>query len=347
MKFSILSVTWLGLTAASNAFIFQPDTSNQVVDTRLPILYSITESQTLTSNTTGTSSFWTSSHVTGNNSRQYLIISHILVLVTTRTGFYCASILDLTSMDKYTSYVAYANLTATQLSDFNLVTSNYGFSAVSPDKVSIMRTWSDYAGVTFNITFEATTHALFNGGTGALMYGSDTNDEWALPACRTAGSLTLDGESVTIIPEHSVTWYDRQWGLGAPTTGNWTWFEFHFDGTDTKASMWMIDNAQPYQRTRFATMRLQNRDMKVIPVSYEPNMNMTWTSDATGIVYPLEWMIDMADDGFLAVQSPVADQEMVGSSMGDTAYEGFVTVFGILRGMYVTGYGVVEMITAF
>ncbi|GES58481.1 kievitone hydratase [Aspergillus terreus] len=346
MKVPTINLALVGLFGLTNAtFTFRPEHASQVVDARLPTLFNVSESQTVHSNSVGSGSYWTSSFVTGENGRQYLLLSHTLGIAASGSGYYRASVLDLTSMDKYKSYVVAANASIAQASKFDISVEGYGFGAISDDKVSKMRTWTDYDGVKFDITFEATSQVLFNGATGQFMYGTDATHEWGMPACRTTGSVTIDGETIAIDPDRSATWYDRQWGDGSPTSGNWTWFELNFDDTTTKGSLWAIDNAEPYRRDRFVTMRLENGDFKFFPVIVTPNMGKTWTSATTGIEYPLEWTLDLGEDGYLLVKSTVANQEMAGDSKVETAYEGFITVAGRLNGRRTTGYGIVEMVT--
>ncbi|PWY82134.1 hypothetical protein BO70DRAFT_352750 [Aspergillus heteromorphus CBS 117.55] len=402
----IFCLALLGIALGGDAFMFTPDTSEEVIDPRLPTLYDIPWSQTLSTPSIGTSSYWTSSHITATNGHQYLLLSHIVITLSPspssspNPAFYCASILDLTntSTPNYHSYVSHTTITSTQLTNLNLTTtapdpgsdydsnsdsdsgSSYGFVSLTPDKLTTMQTWTSHPNVTFNVTFEATTPALINGGTGSFTYGDGPTHEWALPGCRTTGSLVLDGggggdsggvgrETVTIIPERSVTWYDRQWGRGMPGSGNWTWFglHFHFGGegegegegdasatapaTATKASIWVVDNAEPWRRDRFATVRVGGRGgrTEVLAVECVANMERVWRSKRTGVVYPLEWDVEWAGTGGgrLRVRIPggVEDQEMVGVGRGDTAYEGFVVVEGWMAGREVVGFGVVEMAT--
>lgn len=250
-------------------------------------------------------------------------------------------------MDKYKSYVATGKASHQQASQFDFhVDGHYGFHALSADKVSKIRTYSDYDDVKFDVTLEARSKAFYNGGLGRFMYGTGPTHEWALPSCYTTGSFVIDGKNVTIDPGNSFTWYDRQWGDASPTTGNWTWFQLHFDQTTTKASVWAIDNASPYRRDRFATLRVEDGgDMKVIPVTYSPVSGSSWTSNQTGIEYPQTWALDFGTDGHLTIQSTVKNQEMAGSTKFNTAYEGFVVAKGQLHGKPVTGWGVVEMVT--
>ncbi|KAL4882874.1 kievitone hydratase [Aspergillus karnatakaensis] len=347
MKNNLLFLGLLGFASLTNAYTFRPENTDVIVNPNMPVLYNISESQTLYTNDTGTNSYWSSSFVTGSNNRQYLLLSHTLAIPATGAGYHRSSILDLTSMTSYKSYVAAVTVPPSQGHTFSFETDGYKLTSLTTDNLSTMHTTSDRSAVTFNLTFSATSKALFNGATGQFTYGSGPTSQWALPACHTTGSLTIANEEIHIRPEESFTWYERQWGAGAPFSGNWTWFQVTLDNADTKASIWIIDNEAPYRRDRFATLRMADGGVRVLPVVYEPDFSRVWTSGVTGLVYPLQWRVEIGDEGYLLLQSTVEDQEMAGDERIETAYEGFMNFTGVLNGNEVSGFGLVEMVTLF
>jgi hypothetical protein len=52
---------------------------------------------------------------------------------------------------------------------------------------------------------------LLNGGGGAFTFGPGyaNSMEWALPACKTIGILTLDNIGLNVDPANYFTWYDH------------------------------------------------------------------------------------------------------------------------------------------
>jgi predicted secreted hydrolase len=219
--------------------------------------------------------------------------------------------------------------------------------------------------VTFNIFFNATTSALINGGVGKFKLGEAiVTSEWGLPACRTSGTLKINGRTKDIDSENSLTWYDRQFGEAASSTSskrsitergrittrttsalNWTWLELHIPATTYKLSIWNID-AEGEEFARFGTIRKGDGSLDVVPVTWTPDYSLTYTSPNTGNIYPLRWSIEIAGWGSLSVLSASANQEISGPADSETAYEGFVTLTGHFADSDVSGYGVVEITSA-
>lgn len=257
----------------------------------------------------------------------------------------------------YASYVSSANLSSDASHTFNITAGGYGFAALSEDKVSQIRSWSDYDGVVFDIMFEATSPVLFNGGAGQFSWMNIPANEWGMPACRTSGTVTANGKTIQIDPRRSFTWYDRQWNYnrdlqrlpsgdgGSGSTGNWTWFQVHLDQTPLKASIWAVDTEHPHTRYRFATIRSADGSLQVLPVEFFPDMATAWVSEATGAEYPLRWRVDLQNGDALMINSVTANQEMVGRSAAETAYEGFISISGRLFNQRVTGFGIVKITT--
>ncbi|KAJ6139288.1 hypothetical protein N7471_005774 [Penicillium samsonianum] len=346
-------VTNVTSTPCHHVGIWNADSICYSFKDELPTLYDIYETQNFSSDIAASSSYWLSSYVTDFNNEHYVIISHSLA--SGNGVIYRASTLSLGPSNAYASYVSSANLSANAVTDFNITTHGYGFAALSDDKLSKIRSWSDHDGVVFDITFGATSPVIFNGGAGQFLWMKIPANEWAMPACRTTGSITVNGKEVKIDPNRSFTWYDRQWNYnhdlgrlsgGASTggsTGNWTWFQIHLDYTPIKASIWAIDIENPHERDRFATIRSNDGSLQFLPVGFSADMTKTWVSEASGVEYPLKWNLDFAHGDFLSIESVTANQEMFGQSASNTAYEGFVFVSGRMRNQRVTGFGIVEM----
>ncbi|KAF5016254.1 hypothetical protein F66182_12124, partial [Fusarium sp. NRRL 66182] len=63
-----------------------------------------------------------------------------------------------------------------------------GFEGLTDDNVSQMRTYSKHKDVTFDITYNATSKALIDGGTGLFAFGNGKSYEWGFPNCYTEGT---------------------------------------------------------------------------------------------------------------------------------------------------------------
>lgn len=169
--------------------------------------------------------------------------------------------------------------------------------------------------------------------------------EWGVPACATTGNVVVDGETVEIDTEQSVTWYDRQWGPGAAP--NWTWFELHVGDcsseVDTKMSVWFFPGAAGTTKG-FGTVR----DSETGGYSVRPaNITATgrsWTSSATNISYDLSWDVEFYDGTSLAINCPRDDNELRTDGNIMVTYEGYVEVNGTwANGSQLTGFGLVEI----
>jgi hypothetical protein len=65
--------------------------------------------------------------------------------------------------------------------------------------------------LTFDLAIDGTSTALLDGAVGTFFFGTDTPVfEWGIPACQTSGTLVVNGETLTVDPSRSFTWYDRQ-----------------------------------------------------------------------------------------------------------------------------------------
>jgi kievitone hydratase len=258
-----------------------------------------------------------------------MLISQTMPNVTSgpSTGFYRASLVDITDPSFYVQSVFNANSSVGACSTFNLTYNHYAYEALSTDQISVLRTWSTMPDLTFDLTIDGTSTALLDGAVGTFFFGTDTPVfEWGMPACQTSGTLVVNGETLTVDPSRSFTWYDRQWGGGV--VSNWTWFELHLeiDNAPIKASIWIIDPVDA-PRIQFATLRYEDGVQEIIPVSsFIAKTERVYNSPVFGIVYPLDWIVSLADGTDLTMSSIRPDQQMVGDSLVTTVYEGFMNV---------------------
>jgi predicted secreted hydrolase len=306
----------------------------------------ITPSETQLLNESLSGSYWMSGFLTGCNYHQYLVLSHALIGVSQTSSYYRGSIFDITTSSYSSFFIPELIDAAVPASNpFKIATDNYTLGALSADNVSKLYTTAEYGSNGFNLTFAAEHPILYNIGSGTFTFGNGISNEWGMPSGRTKGTLTTNGELIDLIPEESFTWYDRQWGTGAPVTGNWTWYELHLP-CGVKASIWAWDNATPKQHVRAATLLYPNGETKVVPFEWTPNSAKTWLSPKSGILYPQQWTLEFPDGGIIQVTSVFGGQEIYGgAALSASSYEGFINVTGIFEGKPVAGtaFGLVEM----
>ncbi len=123
--------------------------------------------------------------------------------------------------------------------------------------------------------------------------------------------MTVGGESFSVT---GLAWLDREWSTSSlePGTAGWDWFALHLsDGSDL---MFYRLRRTGGDASRFSggTMvgvdgvrtRLVADDVTLTPLDY-------WTSDATGVRYPVAWRLDAEKAGIaLEIEPYLENQEL-------------------------------------
>jgi len=168
---------------------------------------------------------------------------------------------------------------------------------------------------------------------------------YSLTRLTTTGTLTVGGKSLRVT---GLTWMDHEFGsaeLGESLVG-WDWFSVQLDdgtevmlyrlrrrdgSSDPVSSGTLIDRDGRTQHLKRADFRIQAA--------------ASWTSPASGAVYPASWHIVIPSlDLSLDLVPLLADQELrTGRSTQVTYWEGAVAVSGKKEGRSVTGNGYVEL----
>ncbi|KAF7549709.1 hypothetical protein G7Z17_g6200 [Cylindrodendrum hubeiense] len=309
------------LPRSQSRYVFKPEAQSTFRNSHVPELVDFADSQY---DIDLGSSYWLSSYITSTNGKQYLAISHVLTQKEQDTK--CrSSILDLKTLDywvdlTYCTPQAKATTVAEKASPLNLDFGTYGYKATSEDGVSKMAAFVETTDYSINLSWEATSKVMLNGGGGIIGFGDRPANatHWGIPSAKTEGSLTIGDEVVEIEPKSTFTWYDRQISWGVPK--NWTWFQVNFPGTAIKASIWAFETET--QSKQFATIRV-DESIHILAYTLTPDMTKTWTSPNTNVTYPLSWRLEFDNGDYLKVNSVRPDQEMYGSRhIADSAYEG-------------------------
>ncbi|KAL4792804.1 hypothetical protein BDV19DRAFT_400372 [Aspergillus venezuelensis] len=344
----------------------------------LPLSWDLATSQQPIAN--AGNSWWSSSYIYASDGRQYFIVSHV---GDPLLGFYRYSVLDIQNPENYRQY----SVTGTEsdpigahIHGANITLPTYGFEAVNPsDPLQSMRTWST-SGVEFDLTFDLSSPVIINGGSGTFTWGPFLTYEWSLVGGTTKGSFTINNTQLSIVPERSLTWYDRQ-VVWLPTTTsappgtsaahNWTWFQLHYHDDDdrlthlnhgsrpSKVSAWIWDYADS-PRVQFATTLQESGQassgpgwqpqQQVIRITEFTPSNRVWTSPGCGGSYHLDWTVKFQDGTELFISALRDDQEFCDTDSGDhfqPTYEGYITFVGADGfGRPVSGYGLVEICLA-
>ncbi|KAF9631042.1 Hydroxyneurosporene synthase [Lasiodiplodia theobromae] len=315
------------LVSSATGFKFNPDNDTSPFTPKVPTTYELTESQTLGG------SYYVGSFLTTSDSKQYFVMSHVQTL--TQQTQVRHSVLDISDPSQYwKSFVVEAAVVPKNSTKgpVQYIFEDYGFSAPTEDAVSSMQTWASTTDYSFNISFDATSTAIQNLGTGTFLWGSGLTNQWSLPACRTEGTLSIAGNALTIDPENSFTWYDRQWSSGRPS--NFTWFGLRFPDSKTSLSVWAFDYGTTERR--LATARTPHGDL-LLTHTLHADTNNTWTSPSTNNTYPSRWTLDFQNGDHLVITAIRPDQE------AGTALTAFANVEGTFLGSS-GGVGVVDVI---
>ena len=159
-----------------------------------------------------------------------------------------------------------------------------------------------------------------------------------------SGSLDINGQPREVT---GTAWMDHQWGeIGSRKVG-WDWMGLQFDdGSELMAVLvWDPDGHHPFAgygthiTPDGAVRHLDPKDIRLTPTG-------SWTSPATGVVYPMGWDFTVGPLELDLALIPVRqDAEFAGSRFVSAAYwEGAVSVEGTRGGTAVTGRGFVEMV---
>lgn len=227
------------------------------------------------------------------------------------------------------------------------IPNKYGFEAQDASGLPAFRTWAKNDAFSFDVSFKPTSPILYNAGVGGFPWGTGMTYQFSIPAALTTGTVQIGGseEVLTIDESKSFTWLDRQWGPGSPLTGNFTWFQLHFGAT--KFSIWATDSEIPFQRSRFATIRLEDGSLDIRPIEFVPDYSEMYESTRVpGLEYATAWNVKFLgpEGGELRIVSARKDQEIVGSIGLVSTYTGYVTASGTFQGNPVEGFGVTEII---
>lgn len=172
---------------------------------------------------------------------------------------------------------------------------------------------------------------VMQGGVGLLDFGlAGESYYYSRPRMPISGTLKV-GERVESVS--GVAWFDHQWGDFEILGLGWSWFAIQLDdGTDIMLYELFDKGGLPVLRsgssTRDGVTRvLSGDDFKAIVTD-------EWVSEKTGTRYPMEWDVEIPDEGVRVTVTPVVrESEFDGRVTSYVVYwEGAVKVAGSHRG---------------
>jgi predicted secreted hydrolase len=186
--------------------------------------------------------------------------------------------------------------------------------------------------------------AVLHDGNGWIDFGpAGGSYYYSRTAMAAAGSLTIDGMETTV---EGTAWFDHQWGdFISVGGGGWDWFAVNLeDGTDLTLSLVRgADGSYPLIYGTIVapggTSEHLDRD------AFSVTSTASWTSPATGAVYPAAWRVEVPGERLTIEMVPtVADQELdTRATTGVVYWEGSQVVRATRDGTPLRGEAYVEL----
>lgn len=141
------------------------------------------------------------------------------------------------------------------------------------------------------------------------------------PRLGVTGTVAADGRAVAVT---GLAWMDKQWGDFVPAAIGWDWASVQLDdGRDLMLTRLRHLNGTPIQTygTLMAPGDAAATRLPATDFTFEP-LARSWTSPATGAVYPTEWRVRVPGHGLELVLRPLVESsEFVGRTLPVTYYE--------------------------
>lgn len=268
-------------------------------------------------------------------------------------GCHCAK-----GLDHMCSYVSLLDINTTQYyGTSNFVPGTIGnetydvdggglhMYATTDDMLSEMQVESTVPGASYNLTITPKGSPLFYAGSGSFFWATNINNQWAIPDAWVTGKIVVNDTEVSILPEKSRCWFDRQWGTGLAYNG-WFWFNIMLDN-GINLGVWVTE---PINGTTavssFATVQFPDGHHEVHLVDHDIKPTGAFTSSATNLTYYTHFELNMPTmRAKLNAYIPVAKGEMTFREQpisSRTLFEGFTIFSGTMAGAKVSGYGLTE-----
>jgi len=182
-------------------------------------------------------------------------------------------------------------------------------------------------------------------GTGQVILGHAGNSYYySRTRLDTTGTMTVDGEERAVA---GIAWMDHQWGDFNTAPVGWDWLSLQLDdGSELMVSaVWDSTSHSPiitygsYIPPDSPAAHLNDDDIALTSTG-------SWTSEATGTVYPMGWRLVINSLALVLALTPVQqDAEFAGSKFVPPAYwEGAVVAEGTKGAQTVTGKGFLELV---
>jgi predicted secreted hydrolase len=194
------------------------------------------------------------------------------------------------------------------------------------------------------LNLEATTAPVAQGDRGLDTKGSEIGNAsyyYSIPRLEAEGALTIDGEVFAVAGR---AWLDREWSTSSlePGTVGWDWFALQLsDGSNLMFYRIRTESgtASPFSGGTLVSeegvrTRLSARDVELTALEH-------WTSEATGVRYPVAWRLAAPTlDITLDIEPYMAEQEV---DLSVRYWEGAIRAEGVGPAGPLTAQGYLEL----
>ena len=165
---------------------------------------------------------------------------------------------------------------------------------------------------------------------------------YSRPRLSASGTITVGGQTLAVDGE---AWFDHQWGdFIAVGGGGWDWFAVNLDD-GTGLTLSLVRDTAGTDTLVYGTL-IRGQTVEHLPsTAFTVSSTGSWTSPATGAVYPAGWHIVLPIESLVLDLTPtVADQELdTRPTTGVVYWEGSQTVHATIDGQPDGGQAYVEL----
>ena len=209
-------------------------------------------------------------------------------------------------------------------------------------ELSIQAAGDDFA---IDLDLKSLKPVVYQGDRGFSQKGESVGNAshyYSLTRLETVGEITINGASK---PVTGLSWMDHEWStsaLGDKLVG-WDWVSLQFeDGWElmyyqlrTKEGTASQTSEGTLVSREGISQRLMTEQVRFIPTR-------TWTSQMTGIDYPVEWTLEIPDRSLSLKIKPIIDNQEHGNVF--RYWEGAVDVSGTDGTKRISGRGYLELV---
>ncbi|KAK6850641.1 Secreted hydrolase-like protein [Apiospora arundinis] len=294
------------------------------------------------------SSYWLMFFLHGSNGHDYLAVGHVVAYTncTPPKPLFRVCLLDIN--DGYWFGESFPALDSSFLLDkvdyradrFEL----YASSAQGGPRDALVCK-SIVEGAEFDLVVSPRGPNLYAGGQGTFFWGTDWTYQMSYPEMWVTGTLQCRGQTVDVVPEKSMAWLDRQYGVGAGNAG-WDLYMLLFEN-GLKMSIWRSEACPDAAKQYFATVVYPgDGHHEIYPLDDRVECSRPFVSGETGYLYHAHQVLTIAGlDARIELEQPWPVGEMAVRGKPDpvsTLFEGYVNVKARIRGEDVKGWGISE-----